>query len=336
MISIIIPAFNAERTIIETLLSIKKQTYQDYEVLIVNDGSTDNTQSLIQDFISQQLSPERWRLFNQSNSGVSQARNIGIRHSTGEYIFFCDADDILPVGSLYDLYYNSNAGEYDLVVGGYESICVFRGKKQIYSYGKELMNSKVAMRKFLLRQFTIGIGITLFKRAIIIQNSLRFEQYKYGEDHNFCCKVLCCSNQVQVIPNIVYYYMPDSTSAMNTKFSWRRLDAITSLNNSKSIISTKYGENCLPLLDIEIVIEAFSICALYLRSNISEMSSLSFSDNIDKILKFLPLGTSYKTFFQRTNTKKNLLLLLFYKFPTVVLSFYKLYYFLYRANKNNA
>lgn len=88
MISIIIPAFNAERTIIETLLSIKKQTYQDYEVLIVNDGSTDNTQSLIQDFISQQLSPERWRLFNQSNSGVSQARNIGIRHSTGEYIFF--------------------------------------------------------------------------------------------------------------------------------------------------------------------------------------------------------------------------------------------------------
>lgn len=335
MISIIIPVFNAEHTIIETLLSIKKQTFQDYEVLIINDGSTDNTQSLILDFISKQSSPERWLLFNQSNTGVSQARNAGIVHCTGEYLFFCDADDILPTDALYYLYYYSNAGEYDLVVGGYEYIYK-SGKKKYYLYGDELIDSKVAIKRFLLRELSIGIGNTLFKRTIMVKNNLKFEKYKYGEDHNFCCKVLCDSNQVRVIPNVVYYYMQNPTSAMNAKFSWQRLDSIIALDNSKSMIQVKYGEDCIYLLDIEIVIEVFSICTLYLRSNISEMSSLFLSENVDKILKFLPLGISYKTFFQRTNTKRNLLLLLFYKFPTVVLSLYKLYYFLYRANKNNA
>ena len=88
-ISVIIPAYNAERTILETIASVQQQTFLDFELIVIDDGSTDQTLKLVHSFAD-----ERIKTFSYKNAGVSVARNRGIAHATGEFIAFLDADDL--------------------------------------------------------------------------------------------------------------------------------------------------------------------------------------------------------------------------------------------------
>ena len=90
MISIIIPLYNKKKTILKSIESVLSQTYSDWELLIVNDGSTDGSETLVQRF----LLYSRIKLLNKKNGGVSSARNEGIRDAHGDWILFLDADDL--------------------------------------------------------------------------------------------------------------------------------------------------------------------------------------------------------------------------------------------------
>lgn len=97
MISVVIPLYNKEKSIASTLQSVYEQTYTDYEVVIVNDGSTDNSANVVKDFIAQiddRCIDDRWTLICQENAGVSAARNRGIIEAKGEYVAFLDGDDL--------------------------------------------------------------------------------------------------------------------------------------------------------------------------------------------------------------------------------------------------
>lgn len=100
MISIIIPLYNREKTIIKTLESIEKQTYKDIEVIIINDGSTDNSERAVAEYLKKIESNISYYFFNQKNSGAPVARNRGFKESKGEYVLFCDADAILKPDAL--------------------------------------------------------------------------------------------------------------------------------------------------------------------------------------------------------------------------------------------
>lgn len=94
-ISIITPAYNAERTILETIESVQKQTYSDFELIVINDGSKDRTLELVQS-----VKDERLKVFSYENGGVCVARNRGLSHVTGEFIAFIDADDLWTADKL--------------------------------------------------------------------------------------------------------------------------------------------------------------------------------------------------------------------------------------------
>lgn len=95
MISIIIPVYNQARKLIKTLDSIEQQSYQDYEVIIVNDGSDDDVEKVFAEYYSQLDSNHHYLFLNQNNQGAPAARNYGFRKSRGEYLLFCDADAVL-------------------------------------------------------------------------------------------------------------------------------------------------------------------------------------------------------------------------------------------------
>jgi len=95
MISIIIPVYNQADKIVKTLESLVEQTYQDFEVIIVNDGSKDNLDGVLENFLNKTESTNTWFIIHQQNHGAPSARNIGWRQSRGEYLFFCDADAVL-------------------------------------------------------------------------------------------------------------------------------------------------------------------------------------------------------------------------------------------------
>lgn len=92
MISIIIPVYNAEFYLEECLDSIKSQSHPDFEVLCVNDGSTDRSEEICERYVRED---KRFRLYSQENSGVSVARNLGIEQAKGEYLCFVDSDDVI-------------------------------------------------------------------------------------------------------------------------------------------------------------------------------------------------------------------------------------------------
>lgn len=89
MISVIIPAYNAERTILETIKSVQEQTFSDFEIIVINDGSKDKTVEIVQS-----IKDDRIKIFSYENGGLCTARNRGISHATGEFIAFLDADDL--------------------------------------------------------------------------------------------------------------------------------------------------------------------------------------------------------------------------------------------------
>jgi glycosyltransferase involved in cell wall biosynthesis len=94
-ISVIIPAYNAERTILETIQSVQQQTFQDFEIIVINDGSKDQTVELVQS-----IQDERLQIFSYENGGLPVARNRGISHASGEFIAFLDADDLWTADKL--------------------------------------------------------------------------------------------------------------------------------------------------------------------------------------------------------------------------------------------
>jgi Glycosyltransferases involved in cell wall biogenesis len=100
MISVIIPVYNQAEKLKQTLISLNNQTYRDIEVIIVNDGSTDNPEKTFTDFLATNQSDLSFSYFNQTNLGAPAARNHGFRESKGEFLFFCDADAVLEPNAL--------------------------------------------------------------------------------------------------------------------------------------------------------------------------------------------------------------------------------------------
>ena len=97
IISVIVPVYNAESFLDETLQSVLSQTYENWECIIVNDGSTDNTESIAKRWCKRDA---RFRYFYKENGGLSSARNLGIKYSNADYIAFLDSDDVLTKNSL--------------------------------------------------------------------------------------------------------------------------------------------------------------------------------------------------------------------------------------------
>lgn len=100
LISIIIPVYNGEKTLNKTLESIAAQTYKNIEVIIVNDGSTDNTEKVFERFVTKNNLNNTYLFVNQENQGAPSARNHGARKARGDFLFFCDADAILKKDAL--------------------------------------------------------------------------------------------------------------------------------------------------------------------------------------------------------------------------------------------
>ena len=111
MISLIVPVYNVEEYLEECLESIRKQTYQDIEVILVNDGSTDGSKAICKHFCQ---TDKRFRLINQKNQGQSVARNHGVKESLGEYIMFVDSDDVIKANIL-DVLLSYMKADVDLV-----------------------------------------------------------------------------------------------------------------------------------------------------------------------------------------------------------------------------
>ena len=184
LISVVIPTYNNEDTIILTLESISQQNFKNYEVIIINDGSIDNSKEKIDEYIKDKMN---FKQIYKTNTGVSDSRNYGIENAKGKYITFLDADDYIEKD--YFLNFNNDNNDNDLVVYGYKQHYKDRRKNVCVAYTIEC-GQKKQIYELLNRKNLFNIVWNKFFKRELLQNIKFNTSFDLGEDMDFVIQFL--------------------------------------------------------------------------------------------------------------------------------------------------
>lgn len=223
-VSVIVPVYNAEEYIGATLDSIINQDFNSYEIIVVDDGSTDQSPEIISEKLTK--STADYRIIRQDNAGVSSARNRGMQEATGEYLVFIDADDYVTGNHLSELY----NGETDF------SMVQFIKKENDklstpHRFSTESITCDEFIKKELRMEMPFNFWQLMYKASIIKENSIRFNpNLIYGEDIDFALRALLYGDEVAISNEATYYYIQHSQSAIKTS-EYRRFEVIEIFEN---------------------------------------------------------------------------------------------------------
>ena len=232
-ISVIIPMYNIGSYIVQCIESILNQSYKNFELILINDGSTDNTFELCKIYAQKD---ERVLLFSQQNLGVSVARNEGLRIARGEYIVFVDGDDTLEHNALATLFDAIDGGTYDLSCAQSQLIDSNDKVTNPSSFQPIVLNApgeiaQVCYTNSVYWDMLTGPCAKLYKRYIIMNNNIRFpEGMKHYEDIVFNFAYYKKIKTLKLIDNIVYNYRINPLSASHICGYSSFIDLITVFN----------------------------------------------------------------------------------------------------------
>ncbi|MCH7320608.1 glycosyltransferase family 2 protein [Solibacillus sp. MA9] len=185
-ISVIIPIYNKGNRLKTTIQSVLDQSYQDFEIILINDGSTDNTDEIIQ-FYKEQY-PTKINCYSQTNKGVSATRNFGMTVSKGDYISFLDADDSYHRDFLQETMVQVNEKGSDVILTKHHKHFLSSGK---LIQSKMKINSRDILKDFILGKIDANTDSWLIKKTLLNDNQICFnEALTFGEDMLFFIEVL--------------------------------------------------------------------------------------------------------------------------------------------------
>ena len=231
-VSVIVPVYNASRYLHKCMDTLVNQTYDDYEVILVNDGSTDNSEEICYQYTK---SYSKLKYFSKENGGVSSARNYGLSMATGEYIMYVDSDDYVAYNILERLMSIADVNNADIVTS---DIIKFweNGGTEYYKTNKEFSNDNI-------RNYIIGDSgpcAKLFKKDIISQIPFRDTAY---EDLDIIPILALYAYRIGYVPEGLYYYRQVEGSATRlTEFNESMLDIFNVLDNVYNRLYDKYPE----------------------------------------------------------------------------------------------
>lgn len=271
MISIIVPVYNSENYIARCIESILSQTSYDWELILINDGSSDYSENICNYYAH---SDKRIHVINQDNKGVSSARNTGLVNARGEWVTFCDSDDELNKMAI-EIYENNINEDIDIIRGGFERDK--NGHVSIITIPDIETDNKDNIISICSDScYEAYLWNTCFRRSTI--GSIRFdEKISWCEDHLFTYKVIREARRVRFISEIVYRYF--APSKVNNSFG---------LN-----LSTKYIE---PDMIIDEAIQERDIKRSFLANNQSKgrnLVELEYRYKVDLALRYAVIGNKY-------------------------------------------
>lgn len=222
-VSIIMPAYNAEKTIEKALQSLINQTLKNIEIIVVDDGSKDNTRNIISSFVEKD---SRIHLVAKNiNEGLSAARNSGMKCAQGEYIGFVDSDDWCEADMFEKLY--SGADGADVTVSGfYHDSLNDDGQLAVQTIDKVGLNYSTSDKKEIIEWAAKLDGMRLFaftcnkiyKREFLESTSVVFERQTLIEDYLFNCKIWSSITRLSLVEDAYYHYIKFSMEALTQKF----------------------------------------------------------------------------------------------------------------------
>jgi glycosyltransferase involved in cell wall biosynthesis len=307
MISVIIPVYNGSNFIQSIIKDLSKQRFTDFEVIVVNDGSTDETGLILEDIKKNFRFTFNILILNQKNLGVSAARNNGLKNSNGEFLVFIDVDDGIDENYLLVLHnlINDNNGSV--------AICKTKNYRDdlkengiIKTYSKD-----IAMYKYLFGKIKTGVCGIIVRKTIFSNNNLEFPAgFKYSEDLYMLWKILFYSKKIITTTSKLYIYNDTNGSAMS-KFNEYRYDSIKLMEDlsvffqKKSIrFSKKFDKFAIPKMRWSLAWQAahhnnYKVFNDYLKSyNLKKnIKNLIFYKNFKVVISSLIFLVSNRLFY---------------------------------------
>ena len=273
MITVIINVYNGEKYIKKCLDSIVNQTYKDLEILVINDGSTDNTLSICKSY-----KDKRIKIITTKNQGLSLSRNIGIDNANGKYLYFIDADDFIELDTIEYLYNLSKKYKTDITTCMTMDIVDYNYKVKQQEEKIEIIDQEEMLKKILLsKNRDVATWNKLIKKELF--NNLRFEN-RIINDMAFTHKLVSRTNKILYSNQIKHFYLRHKESITGKKASTERLIDIYNVyydryNYIKDIYPSMLENNTVML---QIIVK------MYLKNN-KELEEYLNKQNALKIYK---------------------------------------------------
>lgn len=311
--SILVPAYNAERYILENIESIVSQSYNNWEIIIVNDGSTDGTKEIVEAYVNTHLKYDI-KLISVPNGGLANARNLAYKAATGEYFCNLDSDDFLEPGILEEVAKTLSSNNYDIVY--YDIIEYDETTKSKINYSNGFFKPDTVLSGIdaaimkLKRKIWICQGVAFYNREFIRNIDLHNNPgVNQGEDMYFITSALSYAGSVKYInyPGASIRYRSDSM--MHMGFNESYLQCITAIDLLKHTIeqlnvSDNKKDELLILIDRERIYQelriAKSICDSWGSNNI-------FFETLSLLKKYSDIISPMSVSVRRTMSKSHLL-----------------------------
>lgn len=228
-VSVIVPVYNVEKFIDKCLNSLVKQSLKEIEVIVVNDGTKDNSQKIVDKYVKKY--PDKIKSYIKENGGQGSARNYGLKKASGEYIGYVDSDDFVEKDMYKKLYNKAKENNYDIVVCGNYNVSEDYQNKNIDAF---INNYNTDLENIFFGKMAVWNKI--YKRDILIKNKLEFKEKVWYEDLAFTLKAIMNSNTFAFIDEPLYDYLIREGSTMNNSNVQRNLEILDAFNDILSYI----------------------------------------------------------------------------------------------------
>lgn len=234
IVSVVVPVYNGEKFVDTLISNFTKQSFKNFEVVIVNDGSTDSTKEILESYNENKFD-FYLTIIHQKNAGVSAARNTGINNAKGKYLCFVDADDVISPDYLEILYNAITFGNSNIAVA-YMSrqLSDLQNRDQITT---QQITSTEFLRDFLYRGIKYTVCACMFNKKCFTERGVYFpEGFKYSEDVYVLWQLFAAEKNITVVNCSIYHYYDNPQSAMNKGIDIGRLDAIHLMKKLEKIL----------------------------------------------------------------------------------------------------
>lgn len=229
-VSIIVPIYNVEKYLVKCIESLINQSYKNLEIILVNDGSSDNSEKICKQYSK---IDKRVKLYNKKNGGVSSTRNYGLKMCTGDFITFVDSDDFVNADFINNLISYQKKGNYDIVISNAKDIINNEVVEKNFEYLPMTLSKENTIKEFLKSTYFSPVCWgRLYKRQVL--NNLFFdESMSIAEDGKFFLQAIENSKCNIVIPEKNYFYLVRNGSLIHSNY------------NKKWLSEVKFAEECL-------------------------------------------------------------------------------------------
>lgn len=298
LISIIIPVYNVEDYLHYAIESLEKQTYKNFEIILVNDGSTDDSGKLCDEY-SEKYS--NVRVFHKENGGLSDARNFGVQQAKGEFITFLDPDDYLEVYSLELLAGIQEMYDCDIVSTRVKATELYNVYSNHYLTEENFKNVVIMDRDVFLEEAfydkvaTVSACGKLYRKSIL---EIPFPKGRIYEDLYIISEHVGKANKIVHTPLQIYNYYKRQGSIVNSKFTSKQYDFFDAIAYNRQVIREKFNnvDKLVTAINAKEVIGSFKIIGSAYKTSISDVYKIRklIKENCSNILRNKRISYTFK------------------------------------------